>query len=91
MPNKRTSGRQPADQVATADQPNGEQTVQETAPKPETPPAQAAVPAQQPPPQQQQQQQRGGGEEGRRGRAEKPLTVLSLADLELGRRRLHAA
>jgi transcription termination factor Rho len=74
MPNKRTPGRQPADQVATADQPNGEQAPQETAAA--APEAQPAGQAQQAPPQPAPPQQRGG-EEGRRGRG---LNINDLKD-----------
>ncbi len=52
--NKRTSGRPPADQTVTPEQPNGEQ-----------PPEQAQLPAAQP---QQPPPARGGGDEARRGR-----------------------
>jgi transcription termination factor Rho len=79
MPNKRTSGRQPADQVATAEQPNGEQTAQESTPQPPAaaaPPAQPAGQAPQPP-QQQQRGGPGGGEDGRRGRG---LNINDLKD-----------
>jgi transcription termination factor Rho len=66
MPNKRTSGRQPADHVATADQPNGEPT-QETAAQPPAAAPQASVSGQPQQPAQQQPAPRAGHEGRGRG------------------------
>jgi transcription termination factor Rho len=73
MPNKRTSGRQPAEPVATAEQPNGEPAAQETASPQQpaaAPPQPAAQASQSPPPQQPR-------DEGRRGRG---LNINDLKD-----------